>query len=177
MLVGNRPRTLLLGFMGVTFCLSMWMSNTSTTGIMTPLVITVLDQLQDKEESDSAGSHSTRGAVECNSESTSLLTKESTQEEAETADVSHSASVGDTETTEGVAVELQEISLHQTSEETANKAYRKVLLQKFSIAMLLAVAYCASLGGTATIIGTGMQILFADDTERFKVPTWSSSIN
>lgn len=43
--VGTRPRRLLLGFMGFTALVSMWVSNTATTLIMLPLGLGVLAQL------------------------------------------------------------------------------------------------------------------------------------
>uniref|UniRef100_A0A4W5MC01 Solute carrier family 13 member 5 n=1 Tax=Hucho hucho TaxID=62062 RepID=A0A4W5MC01_9TELE len=50
--VGVRPALLMLGFMGVTAFLSMWISNTATTAMMVPIVQAVLEQLNNYTETE-----------------------------------------------------------------------------------------------------------------------------
>lgn len=44
----------MLGFMGVTAFLSMWISNTATTAMMAPIVQAILDQLNAKTKLESS---------------------------------------------------------------------------------------------------------------------------
>uniref|UniRef100_A0A8C7EDH5 Solute carrier family 13 member 5 n=1 Tax=Nothoprocta perdicaria TaxID=30464 RepID=A0A8C7EDH5_NOTPE len=49
LILGVKPAFLMLGFMGVTAFLSMWISNTATTAMMVPIVQAVLDQMDNTD--------------------------------------------------------------------------------------------------------------------------------
>lgn len=51
--IGTSPMRLLLGFMVTTMTLSMWISNTATTAMMTPIVKAVLDELKQNKDMES----------------------------------------------------------------------------------------------------------------------------
>ncbi len=87
LLVGLTPARILLGFMIATAFLSMWISNTATTMLMVPILISIISKLEE---------------------------------------------INDTET-----------------------------VQHFSIGLLLSIAYSASIGGIATLIGTPPNLSFA----------------
>ncbi|KAK5917634.1 hypothetical protein CgunFtcFv8_002463 [Champsocephalus gunnari] len=66
LLVGVRPALLMLGFMGVTAFLSMWISNTATTAMMVPIVQAVLQQLHGNLEPEPSSEARRKGSVEQN---------------------------------------------------------------------------------------------------------------
>ncbi|KAB5548694.1 hypothetical protein PHYPO_G00058510 [Pangasianodon hypophthalmus] len=132
LLVGVRPALLMLGFMGVTAFLSMWISNTATTAMMLPIAQAVLEQLSKTE-----------------AEREERELREGRDNHAfEMAEVTNTKIPLDTENQN----EISECTMDSVAE---NK--RKAREQRYlwlNKGMSLSVCYSASIGGTATLTGT-----------------------
>ncbi|KGF16924.1 SLC13 family permease [Corynebacterium freneyi] len=136
--MGSSPKMLILGFMIATGFLSMWVSNTATAVMMLPIGVSVLSlivgMLRDEAKVAKEGASSRAGGYQHASLS---------EGEAEILEADGDALTGE-------AGEQQHE--HSTDPEPQSN---------FGIALMLGIAYAASIGSLGTIIGTPPNAMLA----------------
>ncbi|XP_054857268.1 solute carrier family 13 member 2 [Eublepharis macularius] len=128
LIIGVRPALLMMGFMGVTAFLSMWISNTATTAMMVPIAHAVLQQLHKSEQE--------------------MITAE--QASVESGKVNGGFELQETAhpSANGTVVTMEKEKKLVILQELEQK------YQTFCKGISLAVCYSSSIGGIATLTGT-----------------------
>uniref|UniRef100_H2Z9I4 Citrate transporter-like domain-containing protein n=1 Tax=Ciona savignyi TaxID=51511 RepID=H2Z9I4_CIOSA len=167
-LVGAKPRWLMLGFMLTTYFLSMWISNTATTAMMLPIVEAVFGELKAGEE---------KRAREMYFHHKSMSHATPPPQRDPYCFFLHFLS--NVLTVFSCLSKIVEKNLsnfeHIESEEERNKRMDNLIK-----GITLCVPYAASIGGTATVTGTGPNLvlsglfntLFPDATIKLSFANW-----
>ncbi|XP_039099296.1 solute carrier family 13 member 4 isoform X1 [Hyaena hyaena] len=183
MMAGAKPGMLLLCFMCCTTLLSMWLSNTSTTAMVMPIVEAVLQELVSAEEEQLvAGNPSSEEAepisLDVNNSQPSLELIFVSEDTSSTADFT---SLMQNKNLNGVSTITNPVKMatpqgkkqHRSQEkplvlipgprnQEINRKHKSQHDQMICTCLSLSVSYAATIGGLTTIIGTSTSLIFLE---------------
>lgn len=140
---GTRPKYMMLGMLGITGFVSMWISNTATSILMVPLAVTTLEQIL-----DSSGRLNNHSSTQSRIQTDGQLQGECQGQHAE------KYTPNDT-----VAFELD--MGEQDPSNDLHGSLNSDKLRKFAKGIVLCVAYGSTIGGLASLVGTGPNLVLA----------------
>ncbi|XP_036184470.1 solute carrier family 13 member 4 [Myotis myotis] len=181
MMAGAKPGMLLLCFMSCTTLLSMWLSNTSTTAMVMPIVEAVLQELVNAEEDQLMASNSNTEEAEptslgVNNSQPSLeliFVNEDTSTTDFTSLMQNKNLNGAPTITNPVKTANHQDKQHPSQEkplvpasgprnQELNRKYKSHHDQMICKCLSLSISYAATIGGLTTIIGTSTSLIFLE---------------
>ncbi|KYO36543.1 hypothetical protein Y1Q_0024257 [Alligator mississippiensis] len=161
MMAGAKPGMLLLCFMCCTTILSMWLSNTSTTAMVMPIVEAVLQELVNAEEECEV--ISTSGNTISEEKEPNGLSENHGQTSLELIFINEDATTTDFSSLMHTKTQILVLPPNSRDLDLSTK-YRYQSRHDHMVCkcLSLSISYAATIGGLTTIIGTSTSLIFLE---------------